>query len=84
MISQHDYNVLAQKAHFLAGIVAVFASQIFFHNRNYGAVAIILFALVKEFWYDENYETPEIRGSSAQDFLFYFIGAVFAWIAIGE
>jgi hypothetical protein len=31
-------------------------------------------AAVKEFWYDEKYETAEVRGSSLEDFIVYLTG----------
>ncbi len=39
----------------------------------------------KEFWYDYKYETPEVRGSSLEDFAFYLIGigsAVLFYVAM--
>jgi hypothetical protein len=35
----------------------------------------VLFAAVKEFWYDHTYESPQTRGSDLEDFLFYVLGA---------
>jgi hypothetical protein len=38
----------------------------------------ILYASLKEFWYDQNYETEEQRGSNLEDWGFYMIGLVSA------
>ncbi len=75
MITGKDFNILAQKAHFLGGLAAVWGSAVLFSAPIYGAIGITVFAVVKEFWYDQHYETPEIRGSNSLDFLFYVFGA---------
>jgi hypothetical protein len=43
----------------------------------YLPVAIGL-AAGKEFWYDYKYETPDVRGSSLEDFMYYVSGILAA------
>jgi hypothetical protein len=71
------FNSVAQTGHTIAGALAVFAPLVLIGPmwRFVGAGVIVLWALVKEFWWDQHYETPEIRGSSLEDFTFYCVGA---------
>ncbi len=39
-------------------------------------------AALKEFWYDEKYETPVTRGSSLKDFTFYILGIYIAAVVL--
>ena len=75
MISDSDFNFVSQNAHVLGGIVAMLIPNLFWgpHYFLYITVAMVIFA-TKEFWYDFKYETPEVRGSSLEDFLFYCVG----------
>jgi hypothetical protein len=100
MITDKQYDTLAQLSHFGwgFGIVALGAAIEFRvewkdHQAMPGhwylivAVAWILYAAVKEFYFDERdqYETAEMRGSSLEDFLFQLAGAAFSvltlWLA---
>jgi hypothetical protein len=40
-----------------------------------GGVALVA-AAIKEFWYDQNYETTDERGSNLLDFSMYAVGIV--------
>jgi len=84
MITDKQFDSLAQNAHMLGGSCAVFGCDALWGVRGKwaGAALIFVFALVKEFWYDERYETPEVRGSSAEDFIFYCVGILAALMAL--
>ena len=43
-----------------------------------GALGMLAFAAVKEFWYDAKHENPLVRGSSPLDFGMYFAGTATA------
>jgi hypothetical protein len=81
MIDDKTFNQVAQAGHFAGGAAIVLAVTVISWNRNFsifGLAAVILLAAIKEFWYDEHYETTEVRGSSLQDFGFYVIGGILA------
>ena len=72
------FNEVSQMGHFAGGAAIVLAIVVVSHQRWYSVYGFLLVALlagVKEFWYDEKYETTEVRGSSVEDFLFYLLGA---------
>jgi VanZ family protein len=77
MIDFKEFDFVAQNAHLCFGALMVFVpTYIFGPGALWYAMALFLvYALVKEFWYDERYETVEVRGSSLKDFLFYMLGA---------
>lgn len=74
-------NVTAQVAHFGAAfaIIAVFMLRLP-HYSHYGIVGMFVYAGLKEFWYDANYEKPK-QSSSANvlDFSMYVAGIVSAF-----
>jgi hypothetical protein len=72
------FAFVAANAHWLTGIFVVFGFVVF-HRPTWLWYAVPSFAVltaVKEFWYDQHYEIPEIRQSNLQDFLFYQLGVV--------
>lgn len=82
MITEDAFYTLADRAHFLFAMTVVWGHLLFCgeHYVGYTIFGIIGGAAVKEYWWDENYETAEIRGSNTRDFLGYTAGAL---IAIG-
>ena len=60
MITDEQFDELAQEAHFFGAMAAVFGSVAVFGYGAmwYGIGGILLFAAVKEFWYDRIHETP--------------------------
>lgn len=77
-IDPSEFNMVSQNAHWEAGLAWVWGAillvgpQAMWWAFGIGIVA----AGVKEFWYDEKYETIEVRGSSLEDFTFYCVGLV--------
>jgi hypothetical protein len=80
MIDFATFNTVSQFAHWLAGCLFVMGfTYLFGSGAEWWCVGIFTaYAAIKEFWYDQNYETPEVRGSSLQDFLFYEAGVLLA------
>ena len=83
---------IGQNAHVLFGIVWVWLFTFVFVTilkepnvtllnepewLNYSILIYIGLTAFKEFYYDNRYEIPEIRGSSLKDFIFYQVG----WIS---
>ncbi len=77
-IDPGTFDSVSQNGHLLAGSWSVFMPIALFGVRwqFVGAAMMTMFALWKEFWYDERYETPDVRGSSLEDFLHYVAGVV--------
>jgi hypothetical protein len=67
-------DTVAQSSHIWFGGWVVFVFGLW-TSPWWGALAITIFAGIKEGWYDQNYETAEIRGSNLRDFVFYVAGA---------
>ena len=67
----------SQNFHVCGGISAVLVACMF---GTYGVLVgygiLLVFAAIKEFWYDFNYETALVRGSSLEDFMHYELGGV--------
>ena len=84
-ISDAEFDFVSQNAHALGGALAVLGPAALLGEWYAvgGAVLVMVFAAVKEFWYDEHYETAEVRGSSLRDFTFYGVGAVTALLLCG-
>ena len=73
-IDPKTFDRVAQSAHFFSGVCFGFFPSYF----GIGLWPTIFFWLVcfamKEFWYDEKYEPPAVRGSSLKDFLVQTLG----------
>lgn len=78
MITDKEFDDLAQINHFIGGALAVILAGFLFGMPYFYAAgaAMGFYAAVKEFWYDEHYETTEVRGSSFKDFVFYVLGII--------
>ena len=73
-------NQVAQGLHVALGALGVALPGWLFGNRAavIGGAAAILFAAVKEAWWDKKYETPETAGSGWEDFAFWVLGVAIA------
>jgi hypothetical protein len=81
VISQTDYNVSSQFAHFFTAAFLVSQVGRIGHKSLFAAaLAMLLWATVKEFWYDYAHEDPDVRGSSLLDFSMYCAGTILAVI----
>ena len=73
-------NQVAQGLHAALGALCVALPGWLFGNRAavIGGALAILFAAVKEGWWDKKYETPETAGSGWEDFAFWVMGVAIA------
>jgi hypothetical protein len=70
-------EISAQFAHFFTAAYLVSQCGRWGHKGLIvGAVGMLLWATVKEGWYDEKYESPADRGSSLLDWSFYMAGMI--------
>ena len=77
MITDKQFNTLAQYNHMLAGAVVTLLILVVYPPWIWNVVAgFVSLTAWKEFIYDYWYETTEVRGSSLEDFLFYQLGVV--------
>lgn len=69
-------DFIAQNAHMLTGAVLVFLFMIFRKMSWlwYVIPVYVLFFAWKEWYWDEHFEIPEVRGSNLKDFIFYQVG----------
>jgi hypothetical protein len=77
----NDPTFLAQSAHFFGAIAVLMTASHIFGKEVALIIAgvFVVLALIKEFWYDLNYELPkQTVGDSALDFTFYMVGVVVA------
>jgi len=76
-IPASTFNRVAQSAHVGWGMAVVLAAGAGWGLRGAAIAWAVwtLYCAVKEFGYDERYETAAVRGSSLEDFLFAMLGA---------
>lgn len=72
--------VAFQLCHLLIANYIVVQGSAHTGHKNLWALAVILFATVKEFWYDYRYEDAKTRGSSLLDFTVYVSGVALAYL----
>ena len=68
-------NVAYQGVHALIGYGATLTAAFRLHHWSYGFLAVLVFALVKEFVIDIFGEEHDSFLSSLEDFTFYMLGA---------
>jgi hypothetical protein len=77
-ITRKLFNQVAQLGHFAGGAALVLATVVLWRDAHApfaGFAGVLLAAGVKEFWFDQHYESAEVRGSNLEDFSFYLLGA---------
>jgi len=80
-----SYELIAQEAHVLLGLVGVLGTKAFSANIRtviWGTVVTLVFGFVKEFIFDHFVE-QDSWWEDAKDFLFISLGVGSAWVAIG-
>lgn len=74
MIEDKEFEIVSQSAHVFSGW-AIALTGLHYH-QVWVPIAFVAYSAVKEFWYDQNYETQEVRGSNLLDFCMSTLGAV--------
>ena len=80
-----SYELIAQEAHVLLGLVGVLGTRAFSPNIRtviWGTVITLVFWFCKEFVFDHLIE-QDSWGEDSKDFLFISLGVGLAWAAIG-
>lgn len=81
-----DSNFLAQMTHVLGGYGVILTAVLFSYNLYYLvgiSLLFIVYAFLKEFWFDINYENPKQSITNGLiDFAFYCIGILIGWITV--
>lgn len=70
MSGDPSFDTVSQSAHFFSATFVVHA----LHGHWWAIAACIVAAAIKEFWYDQHFESAEVRGSNLKDFSFYCLG----------
>lgn len=80
MITPKLFNEVAQLSHVGWGLAIVFAPKVLFGGHWYLLFLFLwtIYCAIKEFWYDQKYEAPDVRGSSLDDFLHAVVAALIA------
>ena len=74
-ISDNEFELVSQSAHGFSGwAVMLTIGKLLPHFLWWGAGLYVAYAAVKEFYFDQHFETPEVRGSSLMDFCFQILG----------
>jgi hypothetical protein len=79
-VSASLFNQVSQLAHFAGGLAGLWGSVVLFHPRHLWIPMLVIAGVtgLKEFWYDQHYETPVVRGSNFEDWTFYQVGSLTA------
>ena len=81
-ISPDMFNFVSQQAHWLSTAWITLIGLYFFGPGSfwYTIPVLVVYAAIKEFWYDQQYENAATRGSNLEDFSFYLLGIVITLI----
>lgn len=81
-----NFDEVSQASHVFLGALIVMAcvAKGLYHPQLIGSLIAIVWAALKEFYFDHFYEDPVTRGSDLEDFIYYCVGVlaanVFLWI----
>jgi len=70
-VTETEFNRVAQLSHAGWGFGIIFGTYALTLSRQWVLLTFIVwtfYSIVKEFWYDERYEEPVVRGNSVLDF----------------
>ena len=81
MITDPEFNLVSQLSHFGWGLAVVLIANLWGYSTT-AAWMWIIYCILKEFWYDAKYETPEVKGSSKLDFWVAVAGSMAALLLI--
>lgn len=75
---------LADRTHILGALSFTLLGGLFFGSKGAGIsfIPILIWASLKEFIYDERYESEEERGSNLRDFLGYVLGGFIGLVCV--
>lgn len=80
-----SFDEVAQASHVAIAAAVVGLASARFHTtlaKFIGSMVVILFATVKEFWFDKTYEDPVTRGSDFEDWSYYLVGMTAALLIL--
>lgn len=80
VIALEDFYTICDRAHFLFAYAVLLTFGM--HYLWWTTGLVVIGSAVKEYWYDQNYETVEDRGSNTRDWLGYCAGCAFAIVVL--
>ncbi len=82
VIDAKTFNFVSQAAHVSSAAFLVSACGRWgWKGLLFGSAGMLLWATAKEFWYDYEFESPAVRGSSLLDWSMYVAGTILGVLA---
>jgi hypothetical protein len=83
-VDERTFNLISQLGHFAGGLAVVFGSYSFWgwHGALISILVLAGLVAIKEFWWDNKYESVEVRGSNFLDWSMWMVGAAVALVLV--
>ena len=83
-VDEKTFNLVSQLGHAAGGLAASWGAYMFWswHGALWSILALAILVGIKEWWWDNKYETAEVRGSNLLDWSMWMAGSVVANLAI--
>jgi hypothetical protein len=84
VVDEKTFNLVSQMGHFAGGLACAWGSYMFWgwHGALWSILVLAVLVGIKEWWWDNRYETAEVRGSNLLDWSMWMAGSVVANLAI--
>ena len=84
VVDEKTFNLVSQLGHAAGGLASAWGSYMFWgwHGALWSLLVLAILVGVKEWWWDNKYETAEVRGSNLLDWSMWMVGSVVANLAV--
>jgi hypothetical protein len=84
VVDERTFNLVSQLGHFAGGLACAWGSYTFWgqHGALWSLLVLAALVGVKEFWWDNKYESAEVRGSNLLDWSMWMAGSAVANLAV--
>jgi hypothetical protein len=84
VVDEKIFNLVSQLGHFAGGLACAWGSYMFWgwHGALWSLLVLAILVGIKEWWWDNKYESAEVRGSNLLDWSMWMAGSGLANLAI--
>jgi hypothetical protein len=83
-VDERTFNIVSQLGHAAGGLACAWGSYMFWgqHGALWSMLVLATLVGIKEWWWDNKYESAEVRGSNLLDWSMWMAGSAVANLAV--
>jgi hypothetical protein len=84
VVDEKTFNLVSQMGHCAGGLASAWGSYMFWGQKGalWSMLVLAILVGIKEWWWDNKYETAEVRGSNLLDWSMWMVGSAVANLAV--